>query len=136
MNNSTNTIKIVGLFGFLAVAIGAMGAHAIKPYLTDLQRQTYDIAVQFHFYHTIALMVTGSWMQSKTQLPAKKWAAWSFAIGILFFSGSLYLLASRELLRFSVLWMGPITPVGGVFFMLGWASLVYAAFQAAKHPSA
>lgn len=136
MNNSTNTIKIAGLFGFLAVAIGAMGAHALKPYLTDVQRQTYETAVQFHFYHTIALLVTGVWMQSKPQLSSLKWASWSFAIGIVFFSGSLYLLASRELLRFSVLWMGPITPVGGVLFMLGWVSLVVAAFQTTKHTSA
>jgi|1048.fasta_scaffold25320_3 uncharacterized membrane protein YgdD (TMEM256/DUF423 family) len=134
MNNSTTTIKIAGLFGFIAVAVGAMGAHAIKPYLTDYQRQTYETAVQFHFYHTLALLMTGIWRWNRPQLPSLKWATWAFSLGILCFSGSLYLLASRELLQFSVLWMGPITPIGGVFFMTGWLLLVYAAFQQQKQP--
>lgn len=84
---------------------------------------TFKTGVTYHFYHTIALLFIAFLMK----MSASKWFKWSaicFILGIILFSGSLYLLATREIIGLTEYkWLGPITPIGGMFFILGWLSL-------------
>lgn len=116
--NARTTLMLGSAFGLLGVAIGAFGAHALKPILIESGRlETFELAVRYQFYHAFALLATGILMN---QLPAKflEYASLFFTGGILFFSGSLYLLCFTGL---SVL--GAITPIGGVLFIAGWICL-------------
>ena len=103
-------LRLAAISGFLAVALGAFGAHGLRGILT--QHQTVDIwekAVLYHIFHTLALL----FLASRSTVP--KGAAVSFLVGICLFSGSLYLLAVLN-----VRWLGAVTPLGGVAFLLGW----------------
>ncbi len=99
---------------FLAVALGAFGAHALKGTLqAHGTSEVWKTAVLYHFIHAVALLVLAT-------LPAAgRFASWLFVAGIILFSGSLYLLALTNLK-----WLGPITPLGGLCFLAGWACLV------------
>jgi uncharacterized membrane protein YgdD (TMEM256/DUF423 family) len=110
-----NWIRISALFGFLAVALGAFGAHGLKPYLSASLFQTYQTAVLYQFVHTLALMGYGILSHSRA-LP--KWPAVCFIAGILLFSGSLY-----GVVLTGMTWMGAITPIGGVLFLAGWVGV-------------
>lgn len=116
--NGRNALVIGALAGMLAVALGAFGAHALKDRLMASGRlDTYDLAVEYQFYHALALLITGLVIQreSNGQLRA---AAWCFVVGILVFSGSLYILAVLD-----VPMAGAITPVGSTAFIAGWLLL-------------
>ncbi|HOY49359.1 MAG TPA: DUF423 domain-containing protein [Chryseolinea sp.] len=122
--NARNTILTGSTFGLLGVAIGAFGAHALKPMLIESGRlETFELAVRYQFYHTFALLATGILMN---QLPIQflKFASWFFTGGILFFSGSLYLLCFSGL---GVL--GAITPIGGLLFIAGWICIFMSALK-------
>lgn len=112
------------IFGGLGVALGAFGAHALSERLTPNLLQTYETAVRYHFYHALALIAVvyaiGRWPQS----PLPVAAGWLFVLGVLIFSGSLYLLAFT-----GIRWLGAITPIGGVALIAGWACLAVAAWR-------
>lgn len=117
--NARTTIMLGCLFGLLGVAIGAFGAHALKPMLFESGRvETFELAVRYQFYHAFALLATGLLMN---QLPIRflKFASLFFTVGIIFFSGSLYLLCFSGI---GVL--GAITPIGGVLLISGWVCLL------------
>lgn len=116
--NQRNTLLSGAAVGFLAVIIGAFGAHAFKATLTAIGRlETFELAVRYQFYHALAMLAVGSLMN---QFPSKflHYAASSFFLGIFFFSGSLYVLCFTGL---GIL--GAITPIGGVLFIAGWGFL-------------
>ncbi len=118
--NSKSTLAVAALSGLLAVALGAFGAHGLKEMLTASNHlSTFKTAVDYHFYHTLALLATGVLLR---QFDSKllSFASVCFAIGILLFSGSLYLISLT-----TVSGIGIITPVGGVFFIAGWALLFF-----------
>ncbi len=99
--------------GFSAVALGAFGAHALRPALEhDHMTAIWQTAVFYHFIHAVMLWILGG------QRPFRVMAWWSFLAGMLLFSGSLYLMAITGLK-----WLGVITPFGGGGFLLGWALL-------------
>jgi uncharacterized membrane protein YgdD (TMEM256/DUF423 family) len=109
----TLCLRLAAASGFLAVALGAFGAHSLKPVL--LQHQTLEIwekAVLYHLFHTLVLL----FLASRPAVP--KGAVVSLVVGICLFSGSLYLLAATN-----VRWLGAITPLGGVSFLIGWGWL-------------
>jgi uncharacterized membrane protein YgdD (TMEM256/DUF423 family) len=112
----------------VAVLLGAFGAHALKQIVLPEQVATFDTGVRYQMYHAIALIVLGIYEQQLSisnhtfNNPFIKRAGLFFTLGILLFSGSIYLLTFKNQLPFSVLWAGPITPIGGLFFILGWAS--------------
>lgn len=118
-----NIIRTAALTGALAVIIGAFGAHGLKPHFSDYQMDIYEKGVHYQFFHVLAMLGVGIYYQHKPSVWLKR-AAWAFGIGILFFSGSLYLLACRDLLPFNVGWAGPITPLGGLSFIAGWGMLM------------
>jgi uncharacterized membrane protein YgdD (TMEM256/DUF423 family) len=113
--------RLATLLGAFAVAIGAFGAHGLKPRLTDYQLSIFEKGVQYQFYHTLALLALALWMQVHPERAGQlQWVGWLFIGGIVLFSGSLYLLACRDLLPFSVAWAGPVTPLGGLCFIAAW----------------
>jgi uncharacterized membrane protein YgdD (TMEM256/DUF423 family) len=113
--NQTLATRIAAAAGFLAVALGAFGAHGLKDLLAQNgTAHVWETAVLYHFIHAVMLFV----LVDRKPFPAVVW--WSFLIGIFFFSGSLYLLAVTN-----VLWLGAVTPVGGVSFLFGWGWLVF-----------
>ncbi len=127
MNNSKywNSLKLAAVIGFTAVAIGAMGAHALKPHLSDYQLNIFEKGVQYHFFHALALLGVGILENVWGRSPQLRLAGFFFTAGVFCFSGSLYLLACRDLLAFPVGWAGPVTPVGGILFMAGWAMVFF-----------
>ena len=101
--------------GFLAVAFGAFGAHGMKSILAHNGTATiWEKAAFYHFIHAVMLFVVAG----RKPFQAGPW--WSFLAGIFLFSGSLYLLAATN-----VLWLGAITPLGGICFLAGWAWLLF-----------
>lgn len=116
-------IYIAAISGALAVVLGAFGAHGLKPHLDTYQLAIYEKGIQYQFYHTLALLAAGILEWQKGPSKWLDYAGWLFLGGILCFSGSLYLLACRELLPFPVAWAGPVTPLGGIAFVAGWVLL-------------
>lgn len=116
---------IATLYGALAVILGAFGAHALKDKLDAYQHTIYEKAVSYQFYHVAALLAIAL-LADKLQVKTLSLAGWFFTAGILFFSGSLYLLATRSLLGLDALTpvLGPITPIGGLCFIIGWILLL------------
>lgn len=113
-------ISIAAVSGFLCVALGAFGAHSLKGILDLYGKDIYETAVQYHMFHTLALLVVGTLQASHPTCKLKP-AGWSFIIGMVLFSGSLYVLAIT-----GIKWLGAITPVGGMALLVGWAGLFYA----------
>ena len=125
----TKTILIlICASGLLAVALGAFGAHGLKPHLDEYQRMIFDKGVNYQFYHTLAAFMAYILFEVK-QVRYLLTAAVLFLIGILFFSGSLYVLATADLTGFPRALAGPVTPMGGLFFIGGWATLIFAAIK-------
>jgi len=112
--------------GFLCVALGAIGAHALKNVLDEYGKTVYEKAVLYQMFHTVALFAVGI-LQHLFKDTSFSVAGWGFWVGILLFSGSLYLLAITGLK-----WLGAITPIGGLAFLFGWFWLVLTLFKG--HP--
>lgn len=104
--------------GFIAVALGAFGSHGLKGKLSETSLSAWDTAVQYHFYHTLALLAVAILLQRTAATPWLTASGSLLLVGLLMFCGSLYWLAlgGPRLL-------GPITPLGGLCFMLAWVSL-------------
>jgi uncharacterized membrane protein YgdD (TMEM256/DUF423 family) len=122
--NQQRTLLTASVMGCLAVALGAFGAHGLKSMLTAAGRlDTFELAVRYQFYHTLALLATGVLM---TSFPSRRLgtAALCFLLGIIFFSGSLYVLCFTGL---GIL--GAVTPIGGVFFIVGWIFLFLGVYK-------
>ncbi len=113
----------------LAVIIGAFGAHGLENKISEAHAGVYETGVTYHFYHSFALLICGLlalWQQQR----AFRMAAIAFVVGIVLFSGSLYLLSCRELLGIAHWkWLGPLTPLGGLCFILGWGGLARGAWR-------
>ncbi len=127
--NSLLFLRLAAIIGATAVAIGAFGAHGLKPKLDAYQLGIFEKGVQYHFYHSLALIAAAILLQMQPDNPYFRWAGYLFVAGIFTFSGSLYLLACKNLLPFGVSWAGPVTPLGGLCFIAGWVMLFWATFQ-------
>ncbi|WP_339068751.1 DUF423 domain-containing protein [Teredinibacter turnerae] len=108
-------------FGALAVVLGAFGAHALKSILAEHPMSIWQTAVQYQFYHALALVAVGVLISQGFALKVLYASGWLFAIGVVLFSGSLYGLAlgGPRLL-------GPVTPLGGIAFIAAWICLLFA----------
>ena len=111
-------------YGFLAVALGAFGAHALKAKLTPDLLAVWKTGVEYHFYHALALVAVGLLARQLQPSGALTAAGVCFALGVLLFSGSLYALALS-----GVRVLGAVTPFGGLLFLVGWACLVRVAVK-------
>lgn len=112
-------------FAMLAVMMGAFAAHGLRQVLDAYSLDLVEIAARYQMYHAIALVIVGI-ISTIPQFsrPWLKLAAVAFILGIILFSGSLYTLALS-----GIKWLGAITPIGGVAFILGWCSLIVAALK-------
>ena len=110
----------------LGVVIGAFAAHGLKPLLSLKEINNFETGVKYQFYHAFALIVLGL---LGAHFPkgdkSFKLAGFLFFIGIILFSGSLYLLSTQSILKISIPFLGPITPIGGVLLILGWALSIF-----------
>lgn len=110
--------------GAIAVIFGAFGAHTLKPLLEPGSLENFKTGVQYQFVHTLAILFLAS-LTSKENTPLARWSYYLFLSGILFFSGSLYLLSCRHLLGIeNWTFLGPLTPLGGLCFIAGWLNLI------------
>ncbi|GIU09573.1 membrane protein [Shewanella sp. c952] len=116
-------LLLAALSGFMAVALGAFGAHGLKNVASAEMIAIFNLGVEYQFYHTFALIAVafaGHWLKSRLL----DWAGYLFMLGIVLFSGSLYLYA-----LLGTKWTGPITPLGGVCFLLGWLFIAVAVWR-------
>lgn len=110
-------LSVAALSGLLAVALGAFGAHGLKAIISPEMLEVYKTGVQYQFYHTFALLAVGILMNFN-QSKALKWSAYFFMIGMILFSGSLYIMAIS-----GVKALGMITPFGGITWIAAWLLL-------------
>jgi uncharacterized membrane protein YgdD (TMEM256/DUF423 family) len=108
-------ILTAAFFLTLAVILGALGAHSLKGKISPENLDSFKTGVTYHFYHSLALIILAVLIEVFKK-PALKIAAILFVIGIICFSGSIYLLNTME----NVSFLGPVTPIGGLFFIAGW----------------
>jgi len=120
-------LPFTALLGALTVAIGAFGAHALKPILEANNRQeTFETASRYQFYHVLALVAI-ILLESRLGAGAEPWlqrAAWAFVGGIVFFSGSLYTLSLTNITK-----LGAVAPIGGLGFIIGWVLVAVAVWK-------
>jgi uncharacterized membrane protein YgdD (TMEM256/DUF423 family) len=131
--NTSFWIRVGAIWGFLAVAIGAFGAHGLKdrfkslgdqfgPLATERPEGIFQTATHYHAFCALAILAVGllaATGRGGTALPV---AGWSLLLGSVIFSGSLYVLAAT-----GIKWLGAITPIGGLFMLVGWVALAIAA---------
>jgi uncharacterized membrane protein YgdD (TMEM256/DUF423 family) len=110
--------------GFVAVAAGAFGAHALRARLAPDLLAVFETAARYQMYHALALLAV-AWVAARWPGPLPQWAGWLFVLGTVLFSGSLYALALS-----GVRWLGAITPLGGAAFLAGWICLALATRRA------
>jgi len=106
------------LFGFTAVALGAFAAHGLKARLGADSLAVFQTGVQYQMYHALALLALAGLAQWLGTGALFRWTGWFWVLGVVLFSASLYALALG-----GPRWLGPVTPLGGICFLLGWASL-------------
>ncbi len=134
-------IPIGAVLGCFGVAGGAFGAHALKAILEPDRLQIFEVAIRYQLYHALALLAVGTLARTVPNVaehslgpaPATKaltWSARAFLLGVLLFSGSLFALVFS-----GVRWIGAITPLGGVAFLVGWACLGYGGWQLGRPAS-
>nr|WP_106783419.1 DUF423 domain-containing protein [Lysinibacillus timonensis] len=117
------------IHGFLVVALGAFGAHGLKAILDDYSIDIWNTAVQYQMFHATAILIIGVLMSTKVfgNVPTLKWASIFMNFGIVFFAGSLYVLALT-----GIKVLGAITPIGGVLFLIGWVLTIVTVIKHAK----
>ena len=112
-----NFIAIGAISGCVVVILGAFGAHGLKDILDTYGKSIYEKAVLYQIFHTLAILVLGVIEKVLPELQLQL-VGWAFLLGMIFFSGSLYLLAVT-----GIKWLGIITPIGGLLFIIGWIVL-------------
>jgi uncharacterized membrane protein YgdD (TMEM256/DUF423 family) len=121
MKNLTRVFVILGsLNAALAVILGAFGAHLLKSQLSENLMATFQTANQYHFFHALGLFAV-AFIASHTNSKLVKWSGFLMFIGIILFSGSLYILSIT-----GIKWLGAITPIGGIAFIGAWILLAMA----------
>ena len=108
-------VTLASLFAFLAVLLGAFGAHALKTRITPEMQAVWQTAVQYHGWHALAIFAVGLLILHFPDRAGLGVAGWLFVAGIVLFSGSLYALALT-----GVKSIGAVTPIGGIAFLVGW----------------
>ncbi len=117
-------LAIAAIFGGLSVAAGAFGAHALKERLSERSLEIFETAARYQMYHALALLLVALLLtQEEFPQPMLVASGWTFVIGILIFSGSLYALSLTDIKV-----LGAITPLGGAAFIAGWGALAITAF--------
>ena len=116
-------VRMGSILMFLAVALGAFGAHALRARLSSEMLAVFETGVRYHFYHALGLFVV-AWSSESHPSGLVTVAGWAFLFGIVVFSGSLYILSTSGIRSW-----GAVTPAGGVAFLVGWALLALTTFR-------
>ena len=123
--NDKRLLIIAAVLAMLAVVLGAFGAHTLENLLTEKQLGSFETGVRYQFYHSLAIFIVWILGKQLNRITLLR-SGWLFTIGILLFSGSIFLLSCRDLLGIeNYKWLGPLTPIGGALFIIGWGLLVY-----------
>ncbi|WP_282115703.1 DUF423 domain-containing protein [Cellulophaga baltica] len=116
--------QVIGaLYGMLAVVFGAFGAHALKKIFTEEQLMSFETGVKYQMYHAIVLLVIGYNFDFSSSL--EPYIVYCFSIGTLLFSFSIYGLCLSAAKNKKIKMLGPITPLGGLFLVIGWGLLLF-----------
>jgi len=116
------TLLFASSYGMLAVIFGAFGAHALKKILTEDLLKNFETGVKYQMYHALVLLFIGKYLKFQTTL--ETYIAYSFIIGIFLFSFSIYGLVLSSAKNKKIKFLGPITPLGGLFLVIGWGMLI------------
>lgn len=125
-----NMVVTAAFLTAVTIAIGAFGAHGLKKLVDASSLVTFETGVRYQMYHCLALFALGC--APVISLKTKKIVFWFFVFGILFFSGSIYLLSLNSVLPFNSAKIGFITPIGGLLFIIGWAWLGFSVISLKK----
>ena len=112
---------VLSLLGAMTVALGAWGAHGLQNTISAEEYKRFEIGFFYQVFHLIVLIVI--WSSHKISSRVKPWIYRFMGLGILFFSGSLFLMSAATLMVFDTGFIGPLTPIGGAFLILGWFAL-------------
>ena len=113
---------IAAIYGMLSVILGAFGAHALKDILTPEKLISFETGVRYQMYHAIVLLAIG--LTQPFVSPLEKWAAICMIVGVVLFSFSIYFLSFAGHWGINLRFLGPITPLGGLFLIAGWLLLI------------
>ncbi|MBB4036246.1 uncharacterized membrane protein YgdD (TMEM256/DUF423 family) [Dysgonomonas hofstadii] len=113
---------IAGIYGMLSVILGAFGAHAFKDILPAEKLVSFETGVRYQMYHAIVLLVIGLFLSFTSSL--EKWSAICMMAGVFLFSFSIYFLSFSEHWNINLRFLGPVTPIGGLFLIAGWLFLI------------
>jgi len=116
------TITTAAIFGMLAIVLGAFGAHALKKVLSIEELATFETGVKYQMYHALFLLFIG--MNDKIAQKTKKTIYYLTVLGVSFFSGSIYLLATNNITAFDFKIIGFVTPLGGLLLISAWGVLL------------
>ena len=122
--------SVAALMGMTAIILGAFGAHALKKHLSIEQLSSFETGVKYQMYHALFLLFLG--MNTLVSAKAKKTIFQLVVFGVIFFSGSIYLLATRPISGIDFKFVGPITPIGGALLIVSWSILFYNCVKAKR----
>ena len=120
-------VSITLFLGMIAVILGALGSHALKEVLSPEQLESFTIGVRYQMTHVLLLMIV--LLTSYFEERIKQTSFWLTIVGILLFSGSIYLLNLQQLLGVKLSFLGPVTPIGGLFLIANWGFLALKALR-------
>lgn len=122
-------LQIGSFYALLGVILGAFGAHALKVQLTADRLASFETGARYQMYHALALLVVALLFQYLDDRLLRI-VGWLFTVGVVLFSGSIYLLACRDMIGLTTYkWLGPLTPIGGTLLIIGWGLLFYASIK-------
>lgn len=128
---SARWLFLAAIYGFLGVTLGAFGAHALHDLLAERGYvDSWNTAVKYQFIHALAIAFLALWVRSEpASVIACRRIVFCWGLGVLLFSGSIYLLTTQ-----GWKWLGPVTPIGGLLMLAGWALLAVMALKSLKIP--
>jgi len=118
-----NIVITASILIAITIGLGAFGAHGLEKLVSPDALNTFETGIRYQMYHCLALLIIG--FASVIPETTVKWTFCFFIFGIVFFSGSIYLLALKEITPFNVAVLGPVTPIGGMLLIIGWIRLAY-----------
>lgn len=120
-------IRAAAIMGLLSIILGAFGAHALKEILSPDQLVSFETGVRYQMYHALFLLFVGA--TSKISDKQKKTVFMLTLVGVIFFSVSIYLLSTKAVTGIDFSFLGPITPIGGLFLIIAWATLFFSVLR-------
>ena len=123
MNFNKKITVLAAIMGTLTIIIGAFGAHGLKEIVSEKTITSFETGVRYQMYHVIVILIIGfsAFIDQKTQ----KWVSRFFMVGILLFSGSIYLIVMKDIFLINTKILSIVTPIGGLFLIIGWLRLTY-----------